>query len=131
MRGVGILLRFIDLGLVLLLGFLAVAEVQPEAQVPLPGGQESDVRHALVYRLVFDETMHAHLIALPQGETYCKTDDVASLNTCMHAAVRDALDKNDQSAPFILAPERGANVEQLVLLLDLCKAEGWSCTIES
>ena len=49
----------------------------------------------------------------------------------LRAAERDALDKNDESAPFILAPEGKVNVEQLVLLLDLCKAEGWSCTIES
>ena len=131
MRRVGILLRFIDLGLVLLIGFLAVADVETEVQVQLPGGQESHVEQALIYHLAFDETIEARLVALPQGETYCKTDDVASLSTCMHAAQRDALAQNGHPAPFVLSPQGQALVQQLVFLLDLCESQEWSCTIGS
>lgn len=131
MRKNGILFRFIDLGLVLLMAFLAVADIEAEAQVQLPGGQQADTGPSLLYRLRFDLAMQAHLEQLPGGEVHCKANELAALSACMWAAERDALAETGQKARFVLSPKDGVILQQLVLLLDLCESEGLACTVES
>ncbi len=127
MRKAGILFRFIDLGLVLLMAFLAAADISAEVQVQLPGAEATDVSQAVLYRLHFGETMQAQLEQLPGGEIYCRADDIAMLSACMLRAFGE----HGQHVRFVLAPHGAATMQQLVILLDLCEAEGLSCTVES
>lgn len=126
MRKSGILFRFIDLGLVLLMAFLAVADISAEAQVQLPGGDEAGIDQAVLFRLQFDETMRAGL-HYTGGGVSCRADDLAMLSACM----RRAIEEHGQSVRFVLAPRGAATMQQLVLLLDLCEAEDLRCTVES
>ncbi len=127
MQKAGILFRFIDLGLVLLMAFLAVADISAEVQIQLPGGEAAESSQAVLYRLHFDEAMQAQLEQLPGGATYCRADDIATLSACMLRA----FDEHGQHVRFVLVPHGAATVQQLVILLDLCAAEGLSCTVES
>ena len=127
MRKTGILFRFIDLGLVLLMAFLAVADISAEAQVQLPGGEVAEMNQAVLYRLTFDETMQAQVEQLPRGATYCRASDIATLSACMLSA----FEEHGDEVRFVLAPHGGAILQQLVILLDLCEAEGLRCTVES
>lgn len=127
MRKSGILFRFIDLGLVLLMAFLAVADISAEVQVQLPGGEAADASQAVLYRLRFDETMEAELEQLPGGRAYCRANEIATLGACMSRATSE----HGQHVRFVLAPEGAATMQQLVILLDLCEAEGLRCTVES
>lgn len=127
MRKTGILFRFIDLGLVLLMAFLAVADISAEAQVQLPGGEVTEMNQAVLYRLKFDETMQARVEQLPRGATYCRASDIATLSACMLSV----FEEHGDEVRFVLAPHGGAILQQLVILLDLCEAEGLRCTVES
>ena len=127
MRKSGVLFRFIDLGLVLLMAFLAVAEISVEVQVQLPGGGATDSSQDVLYRLRFDETMQAQLEKLPGGVVYCRANDIATVESCMLGV----FEEHGQRVRFVLVPEGAAILQQLVILLDLCEAEGLHCTIES
>lgn len=127
MRKTGILFRFIDLGLVLLMAFLAVADISAEVQVQLPGGDAAGLSQAILYRLRFDESMQAELEKLPGGATSCRANDLNTLSACMLGTIEEY----GQHVRFVLVPEGAAILQQLVILLDLCEAEGLRCTVES
>lgn len=131
MRKANILFRFIDLGLVLLLAFLAIADIQEEVQVQLPGGEGEAMGQTVIYRLLFDSAMRALLEQLPERAVFCEEDDLAALRTCLQVAEDEALKETGQEARFVLSPEGSAVLQQLVLLLDLCEADGLICTVES
>ncbi len=119
-RSSGLFLRFIDLGLLLLLAFLSVAELNPTLQVPLPGkpGSPQEVAAA---RVVFNQNWEGMLTRLDQSVILCRTADIVELATCMeqHASMR-----------FLLAPVEAATVQQVVTLLDLCRRAAHPCEIE-
>lgn len=127
MRKSGILFRFIDLGLVLLMAFLAVADISAEVQIQLPGGETTEASQAVLYRLHFDEAMQAQLEQLSGGKIYCRADSIAMLSACMLRA----FDEHGQPVRFVLVPHGAATIQQLVILLDLCAAEDLRCTVES
>lgn len=115
------MLRFIDLGLLLLLAFLSVAELNPTIQVPLPG-RSGGSQNATVVRIEFDQNWEASMKLTGGPETHCNTVGIAEISACM---------KKHSDMNFLLAPIGTASVQQVVTLLDLCRATSYSCTIES
>ena len=85
----------------------------------------------VIYRLRFDSAMRVRLEQLPESVVYCEEDDLAALRTCLQMAEGEALKETGQEARFVLSPEGAAILQQLVLLLDLCEADGLMCTVES
>ena len=120
-RSSGHLLRFIDLGLLLLLAFLSVAELNPTLQVQLPGKSNSSQGTA-VARVVFDHEWNGSVLRLDNSQVLCNTSSIAALEACM---VQQA------SMRFLLAPAGAATVQQIVTLLDACKAGAIQCVIEA
>lgn len=131
MRKASILFRFIDLGLVLLMAFLAIADIQEEVQVQLPGGEGNAMGQTVIYRLRFDSAMRVVMEQLPERAVICEGDDLTALRTCLQVAQSEAFKEAGQKARFVLSPEGSAVLQQLVLLLDLCEADGLVCTVES
>ena len=112
-RSSGHFLRFIDLGLLLLLAFLSVAELNPTLQVPLPGKLESP-REVVTVRLVFNQDWDGTLTRLDRSAILCQTASIVELASCMeqHSTMR-----------FLLAPVETATVQQVVTLLDLLQTK--------
>ncbi|MXZ16800.1 MAG: hypothetical protein F4069_00880 [Rhodothermaceae bacterium] len=119
-RSSGHFLRFIDLGLLLLLAFLSVAELNPTLQVPLPGKPGSP-QEVVTARVVFNQDWEGMLTRLDRSVILCKTASIVELATCMeqHAAMR-----------YFLAPVETATVQQVVTLLDHCRRVAHPCEIE-
>ncbi|MCY3595432.1 MAG: hypothetical protein F4065_06070 [Rhodothermaceae bacterium] len=119
-RSSGHFLRFIDLGLLLLLAFLSVAELNPTLQVPLPGKPGSP-QEVVTARVVFNQDWEGMLTRLDRSAILCKTASIVELATCMeqHAAMR-----------YLLAPVETATVQQVVTLLDHCRRAAHPCEIE-
>lgn len=119
-RSSGHFLRFIDLGLLLLLAFLSIAELNPTLHAPLPGkpGSPQEVTAA---RVVFNQDWEGRLTHLNQSVILCRTASIVDLAACMeqHAPMR-----------FLLAPVEAATVQQVVTLLDLCRRAAHPCEIE-
>ena len=120
-RSSGHLLRFIDLGLLLLLALLSVAELNPTLQVQLPGKSNTS-EQAAVARVVFDHVWSGSVQRLDNSQVLCKTSSITALEACMaqQALVR-----------FLLAPVEAATVQQIVTVLDACKAASLQCIIDA
>ena len=63
----GFLLRFIDLGLLLLMAFLVVAELNPTHEVAMPGrpGDNTTTEGLQHYRITFDEALRMEVQERP------------------------------------------------------------------
>ena len=120
-RSSGHLLRFIDLGLLLLLAFLSVAELNPTLQVPLPG-KSTTSQETAVARVVFDHDWNGTVRRLDNSQMLCQTSSRAALAACMAQQAR---------IRFLLAPVEAATVQQIVTLLDACMAAALQCGIEA
>lgn len=119
-RSSGHFLRFIDLGLLLLLAFLSVVELNPTLQVPLPG-KPGNPQEVIAARVVFNQDWEGILTRLDQPAILCQIAGIVELAACMeqHASMR-----------FLLAPVETATVQQVVTLLDLCRRAAHPCEIE-
>ncbi len=120
-RSSGHLLRFIDLGLLLLLAFLSVAELNPTLQVQLPG-KSSTSRETAVARAVFDHDWNGSVKRLDNSQILCQASGIAALKACMAKQTHIRL---------LLAPVKAATVQQIVTLLDACVVAGLQCVIEA
>ena len=119
-RGSGHFLRFIDLGLLLLLAFLSVAELNPTLQVSLPGKPGSP-QEVVAVRVVFNQDWEGTLTRLDRPAILCQTASIVELAACM---------EQHASLQFLLAPVEEATVQQVVTLLDLCRRVAYPCEIE-
>ena len=116
----GILIRFIDLGLLLLMAFLATADLAPKIQVPLPHGSGTAAT-TRAYRIQFDATSAA-VRREPAGTALCQVSSLEDLATCLRT-LRDA------PAPFLLSPMGTATVQRLVQVMDICQLERLLCSV--
>lgn len=112
------LLRIIDLGLLLLMAFFAVADLSEDLEVPLPAGRASEPTD--VYAISFDRAMHFSVRHLPGDEVTCRAQSLSGLARCLGRAPQ---------ARFLINTMGRSTVQQLVDVLDVCKAEGASCSI--
>ena len=115
---------FIDLGFVLLVGFLILTETTPRINVALPGEPESEEISTSehkpdVLNLRFSGTLR--FIVDNGQETLCNLEGLEALVSCMEQLPRTAI--------FVLIPEGQAPVQHLVTLLDLCRRYNRTCTV--
>ena len=114
------LIRFIDLGLLLLMAFLATANLSPKIQVALPHGAEAAAA-AQVHRVLFGAT---EAVVRPErgGAALCQVYSLRELATCLRALA-------NRPAPVLLSPTGAATVQRLVHVMDLCERLRLMCTI--
>ncbi len=116
------LMVFIDLGFVLLVGFLILTETTPRINVALPGEVEeisTPERESDVLNLRFSGTS---LFLVDDGqEILCNPEGLEDLVLCM--------EQQSRTATFVLIPEGSAPVQHLVSLLDLCRKYDRTCTV--
>ncbi|MXW64974.1 MAG: hypothetical protein F4Y00_06840 [Bacteroidetes bacterium SB0662_bin_6] len=120
------ILLFIDLGFILLVGFLILTETTPEAEVPLPNESQEERDPAPLYEVQFDERMQFLVLRLPQSEAACVPASLATLAGCLEQTYRQ-----NARTIFVLSPQGEATVQQLVSMLDLCSRRGWQCTVNN
>ena len=115
------LMVFIDLGFLLLVGFLILTETTPRVNVVLPGTEETaDTEDETeVFNLHFGEALQFYI---DDGqEILCNPGSLEELISCMT--------QQSQTAVFVLIPTSSAPVQNLVSLLDLCQQYNRTCTI--
>ncbi|MCY3630141.1 MAG: hypothetical protein OXI05_10070 [Bacteroidota bacterium] len=121
------LMVFIDLGFVLLVGFLILTETAPRSNVALPGDVEEpseSMSELAVFNVHFNEGGH---FRVENGiQSFCELDEPGLLQLCLHEIVQTSV-----GAVFVLVPAGRATVQQLVTMLDLCELNGWTCTVSN
>ncbi len=120
------MLLFIDLGFILLVGFLMLTDTESQAEVLLPSESEEASAPSLAYEVQFDDRMSFVVLRLPEREPACAPVALVELAFCMEQASRQ-----DSKVAFVLAPQGRATVQQMVSMLDLCTRRSWQCTVSS
>ena len=117
----GPMLRFIDLGLLILLSFLSVAELNPTLQVPLPDhtGNKQD---AVVAVIEFDVHWLTTITRLDTQEVLCQPTTIEQIRSCIQP---------QSLIRFLIAPDANATVQQMVVVLDVCHQTGQLCSIQT
>lgn len=113
-----ILIRIIDLGLLLLMAFFAVADLSPDMHVALPAGKAADP--AEVYRIALGSAMHARFEQLPAGAVRCEAATQAAFRKCLGSLA---------GAHFVVEPHKTTTLQQVVDFLDLCEEAGTRCLL--
>ncbi len=118
----GSLLRFIDLGLLLLMAFLAVAGLGNTFQAPLSGVQSGPGAAARSARIRVDGSGRFEVAHLPDGSEACRPESLDALGVCM---------RSEGYSTYVLVSVGGATVQDLIDVLDVCEVEGFSCALAS
>lgn len=125
------LMLFIDLGFILLVGFLVLTDTTPKENVPLPSGENEEQREEpeedrRIYEVLFDIHLDFLVVTTNEHSDVCSSTGLNALVACLTPLVTDSA-----STVFVLAPQGRATVQQLVSLLDLCYRNAWRCTVDS
>ncbi|MDE2730204.1 MAG: hypothetical protein OXU68_04425 [Bacteroidota bacterium] len=115
---------FIDLGFILLAAFFLLTEQMPRLQVPLPQETEQSESAPVIYEVHFDERMQVMLLRQSDQEVFCTSTNVSEARACMRRVKTER-----PGSLLVLSPQGGSTLQQMVSLLDLCLAEGLSCSV--
>ncbi len=123
------LMLFIDLGFILLVGFLVLSDTTPKENVPLPAGDEEEQprepeEDRRVFEVLFTADLQFLVVAVREQSQVCAPVGMEAFTSCLSAVA-------SSSAVFVLAPQGLATVQQLVSLLDVCHRNQWRCTVNS
>lgn len=124
------LMVFIDLGFILLVGFLLVSDTTQKENVALPSDKEEEQQNqaeiGVTYEVQFNANFDFLVLNLREQVVVCFASGIEEFASCVLSLTEAA------SQPvFVLSPFGRASVQQLVSLLDLCKRSEWRCTIHS
>ena len=118
----GFLIRFIDLGLLLLAAFLITADLSQRIQVGLPqSGEEGGAVMAEAVRIQFDEVL-VQVWREPAGEIVCQDIPLEQLAGCLRLL-------EELPGPRLLTPVGVATVQRPVDVMDVCQQERIVCSI--
>ena len=123
------LMVFIDLGFILLVGFLVLTDTTPKENVPLPARQNEEQRfeeERQVYEVLFDVNLSIRVVDMRAQAEICAPEGLDAVVACLTSLVEQSA-----STVFVLAPQGHATVQQLVSFLDLCYHNGWRCTVNN
>ncbi|QXD15902.1 biopolymer transporter ExbD [Rhodocaloribacter litoris] len=127
-RGSGFLLRFIDIGLIILFGFLMITDIQIFSQIKMPGrAEDATVPDAQRLSFVTVEILPGGrftVVEREREEVFChNVTALDRLEACL-VAVRDALRQRDRQPVVLINPARGSIVQHTVDVLDICDRNG-------
>ena len=118
MRNTRMMIRFLDLTLLLLMGFLLQADLAIEREVGLPYGDEAEggeVPDVLRLNLGVQSWW-----VEGQGVPICEGKDSEELRSCLS-------DSTTPETSVLITPEPGVRVQNLVDALDVCASINVSC----
>lgn len=125
------LMVFIDLGFILLVGFLILADTTQKENIPLPSSPDEERQPppttiGTAYEVQFDVNMNFLVTDPREQEAICSASGIEEVTPCIVSLADSAA-----RSVFILSPRGRAVVQQLVSLLDLCQHYGWLCTVDN
>ena len=119
----GLLLRFIDVGLILLIAFIAISEIEIVAQIPMPGTdeevepQEERAQTLLVIQVKEDSSFNLGRMESEDG--LVSLPDIASLEQEL-VSMRDQERTQGNDIVVIIEADNLSQIQWTVDVLDLC-----------
>lgn len=127
MKNTGFLLRFIDIGLIILFAFVWVSDITTFSHIDM-SGNEKDNRTQEDERIVLLKVQvnrGGNFVVVNQesGTVQCSQVGRAALENCLDRANRE-LQEKDRRAVVLISPSEESAVQHTVDVLDICQRLG-------
>lgn len=121
------LIRFIDIGLIILFGFITISDIDTYSRIDMPGSDQSSTSDdPQQMTLVTVEIAPGGVFTVVEraSETVsCQDVDRDELETCL-VNVRDRLQQAGEQAVVLVEPDERSIVQHTVDVLDICDRHG-------
>ena len=120
----GILIRLIDVGLIILLGFVSISDITVRAQIKLPSPRADQDAEEPEELVVYYITIHADERVSILGPNRETTEWTAITRTRLDTELprlRDRLRAEKKQLVVLLEPELDTSMQALVDVLDICQ----------
>lgn len=131
--GSGFIVRFIDVGLIVLFGFLYLSDITTEAQIQLPGEQENVPPPPQDRTTVEVEIMPEGVFIVRDFDRATGFDNVATLPQ-LEEAIRTLRRENralGRSISVAILPSGASTMQRTVDVMDLCDRLGVSKSLNT
>lgn len=127
MRKNTFLIRFIDIGLIILFGFIVISDITVRSQIELPGSDPSESeqeRDLTLFVINIDANDQYRLTDINEEVLYGRYTGIQNLEAALRS--RDRLIRSNDQIPVALIQmdEEAVTMQRLVNILDLCDAIG-------
>jgi len=124
----GFLIRFIDIGLIILFGFLIITDIEVLAQINMPGDDEpadTETLDEMAYLSVFISAEGTYDVEDIEAERMRCSNlaDYIELEACL-IELRDEYRAAGQQPVVLVEPEEASLVQFTVDVLDICDRNG-------
>ena len=134
MKKRGLLLRFIDVGLILLIAFIAISEIEIVSQIPMPGTEnestlQEDRPRTIVVVKVYENSTYS-LSRIEADEHITEVPDIAQLEEQL-LSVQNVERGAGNDIVVIIEAENLSQIQWTVDVLDVCDRHGIPKNINS
>jgi biopolymer transport protein ExbD len=119
------IIRFIDVGLIILFGFVIISDITIRTQIDLGGSdseQQIDDKLGL-FIVSIQPGIYYELLSIDNSLRYGTYDDVIQLDVALQR-LRDELRQNGKIPVALIAPNDQVAVQHMVDVMDLCDRIG-------
>ena len=127
MKRPGFLLRFIDIGLIILFGFLVISDIDVFSHIDMPSDDEDEVTEEqlemafISVEIFFGEEFTASDIETEQ--VLCERVSLAGLEECL-VDMRAQYEEQGMQPVVLIEPEDDSIVQSTIDVLDVCDRHG-------
>lgn len=125
MKKSSFLIRFIDIGLILLFGFVIISDITVRSQIVLPGSENS-ISEETQNHLLFLEIMEGNRYQITETKTQLVYQEAMGLQELeeLLTAIQHEKENQDGLVTVVIHPTDEATMQQLVDVLDICDRIG-------
>ena len=121
------LIRFIDIGLIILFGFITISDIDTYSRIDMPGSDQSntsdDPQEMTLVTVEIAPGGRFTVVERASETLPCQDVDRDGLEECL-VNVRDRLRQEGQQAVVLVEPDERSIVQHTVDVLDICDRHG-------
>ena len=126
MKKTTFLIRFIDIGLIILFGFIVISDITIRSQIELPGsdpGDQMEERELMLFVINIDPENQYRLSDINESVIHGTFSGTENLESALRALNRDI--REDGKSPVALIQlDESVTMQRLIDILDLCDRIG-------
>ncbi len=126
MRKNTFLIRFIDVGLIILFGFIIISDITVRSQIELPGSDPSESeeeRDLSLFVINIDPDNQYRLSDFVESSIIGRYDGIESLENALRS-LNNEIRSQGKSPVALIEPDDSATMQRLINILDLCDQIG-------
>lgn len=127
MRKNTFLIRFIDIGLIILFGFIVISDITVRSQIELPGsdpGEPEEERDLTLFVINIDANNRYRLTDINEEVLYGTYIGIESLESGLVTTGNNIRNNGKMPVALIQMEERSVTMQRLINVLDLCDQIG-------